>query len=123
MLSLSPSDGPVRQLAVTSGNDLTASHPNGGYSPGRHIHGPSLRRRLKAVFSTRAARLGTLHELTKVGPLPIIGCALGYHPSTIEHHAIGSITNTSQPGIRWPDRPDALCARRTLDRADVRSLR
>ena len=70
-------------------------HPNSnwvfrGYSPGTHIHGSSLRSRLKTVFSTRAARLGTLHELTKLGPVPIIADALGYHPSTIERHAIGS---------------------------------
>lgn len=91
----SPLDEPMRQLAAAPGNDLTASHPNSkwvfrGYSPGRHIHGSSLRSRLKSVFSTRAARLGTLHELTKLGPVPIIADALGYHPSTIERHAIGS---------------------------------
>jgi hypothetical protein len=62
----SPLDEPMRQLAAAPGNDLTASHPNSnwvfrGYSPGRHIHGSSLRSRLKSVFSTRAARLGTLH--------------------------------------------------------------
>lgn len=49
-----------------------------------------MRNRLKTVFSTRAARLGTLHELTKLGLVPIIADALGYHPSTIERHAIGS---------------------------------
>lgn len=91
----------MRQLASAPGNDLTASHPNSnwvfrGYSPGRHIHGSSLRSRLKEVFSTRAARLGTLHELTKLGPLPIIADALGYHPSTIERHAIGSASVYSQ---------------------------
>ncbi len=73
----------------------TASHPNSswvfrGYSPGRHIQGSSLRSRLTTAFSTRATRLGTLHELTKLGPVPIIADALGYHPSTIERHAIGS---------------------------------
>ncbi len=97
----SPLDGPMRQLAAAPGNDLTASHPNSnwvfrGYSPGRHIHGSSLRSRLKSVFSTRAARLGTLHELTKLGPVPIIADALGYHPSTIERHAIGSASVYSQ---------------------------
>jgi hypothetical protein len=76
-------------------DDVTVTHPdsNGvfrGYSPGRHIPGCSLRSRLKSVFSTRAARLGTLHEPTKLGPVPIIADALGYHPSTIERHAIGS---------------------------------
>jgi hypothetical protein len=81
--------------------DLTASHPNSnwvfrGYSPGRHIQGSSLRSRLKSVFGTRAARLGTLHELTKLGPVPIIADALGYHPSTIERHAIGSASTYAE---------------------------
>lgn len=97
----SPLDEPMRQLAAAPGNDLTASQPNSnwvfrGYSPGRHIQGSSLRSRLASVFSTRAARLGTLHELTKLGPVPIIADALGYHPSTIERHAIGSATMYSQ---------------------------
>jgi hypothetical protein len=91
----------MRQLAAAPGKDLTASHPNSnwvfrGYSPGRHIHGSSLRSRLKTVFSTRAARLGTLHELTKLGPVPIIADALGYHPSTIERHAIGSASTYAE---------------------------
>jgi hypothetical protein len=81
----SPLDEPMRQLAAAPGNDLTASHPNSnwvlrGYSPGRHIHGSSLRSRLKTVFSTRSARLRTLNELTKLGPVPIIADALGYPP-------------------------------------------
>lgn len=97
----SPLDEPMRQLAAAPGNDLTSSHLNSnwvfrGYSPGRHIHGSSLRERLKSIFSTRAARLGTLHELTKLGPVPIIAEALGYHPSTIERHAIGSASVYSQ---------------------------
>lgn len=97
----SPLDEPMRQLAAAPGNDLTASHPNSnwvfrGYSPGRHIHGSSLRSRLKTVFSTRAARLGTLHELTKLGPVPVIADALGYHPSTIERHAIGSASTYAE---------------------------
>ena len=97
----SPLDEPMRQLAAAPGNDLTASHPNSnwvfrGYSPGRHIHGSSLRSRLKTVFSTRPARLGTLHELTKLGPVPIIADALGYHPSTIERHAIGSASTYAE---------------------------
>ena len=80
---------------------LTAAHPNSnwvfpGYSPGQHIHGASLRNRLKTIFGTRSARLGTLHELTKLGPIPIIADALGYHPATIERHAIGSASVYSQ---------------------------
>ena len=97
----SPLDEPLRQLAATPGNGLTAAHPNSnwvfpGYSPGQHIHGASLRNRLKTIFGTRSARLGTLHELTKLGLIPIIADALGYHPATIERHAIGSASVYSQ---------------------------
>lgn len=96
-----PLDEPMRELAAEPGYDLTASHPNSnwvfrGYSPGQHIHGSSLRSRLQTIFSTRAARLGTLHELTRLGPVPIIADALGYHPSTIERHAIGSASVYAQ---------------------------
>ena len=91
----SPLDEPMRHLAAAPGNDLTAVPPEQQRGvprllPGRHMHGSSLRSRLKTVFSTRAARLGILHELTKLGPVPIIADALGYHPSTTERHAIGS---------------------------------
>jgi hypothetical protein len=36
------------------------------------------------------------HELTKLGPVPIIADALGYHPSTIERHAIGSASTYAE---------------------------
>ncbi|MFJ5956311.1 hypothetical protein ACIQC5_10165 [Paenarthrobacter sp. NPDC092416] len=39
------------------------------------------------MFSTRAARLGTLHELTKFALVAIIAETLGYSPTTIERHA------------------------------------
>jgi hypothetical protein len=55
-----------------------------------------MRQRLKDVFNTRAARLGTLNELTKLGPVPIIADALGYQPSTIERHAIESASAYAQ---------------------------
>ena len=48
--------------------------------------------RLRQVFSTRAARLGTLHELTKLTPVAILADALGYSPATIERHAVDSAT-------------------------------
>ena len=62
----------MRQLAASPGNDLTASHPNTnwvfrGYTPGGHIHGASLRSRLKTVFDTRAARLGRVRRLGRGG--------------------------------------------------------
>jgi hypothetical protein len=51
----------------------------------------SLRDRLRRrLCSTRAARLGTLHELTKLAPVVIIAEALGYNPKTIETHATAS---------------------------------
>lgn len=92
-----PLDRPWRQHAGNPGNNLTASHPKSnwvfpGYSPGRHIDPAHLSGRLHEIFSTRAARLGTLHELTKLAPIAIIAEALGYSPTTIERHAIDSST-------------------------------
>jgi integrase len=86
---------PWRELAANPGHDLTASHPNTrwvfrGASPGRHIHPGHLTTRLSKLFSTRAARLGTLHELTKLAPVAIIAETLGYSPTTIERHATDS---------------------------------
>ena len=37
----------------------------------RHIHSGDLTTRLNKLFSTRAARLGALHELTKLAPVAI----------------------------------------------------
>lgn len=96
-----PLDEPWRQLAARPGYDMTAAHPDSrwvfrGYSPGRHIHPASLRTRLSGIFSTRAARLGTLHELTKLAPVTVIAEALGYSPATIERHAIGSAATYAQ---------------------------
>lgn len=90
-----PLDEPLRHLAAAPGHDLTAAHPNSnwvfrGDSPGRHIDPAYLRGRLKAVFSTRAARLGTLHELTRQAPVAIIAEALGYSPATVERHSRAS---------------------------------
>lgn len=86
---------PWRELATKPGHDLTASHPNTnwvfrGSFPGRHINPGHLTGRLRKVFSIRAARLGTLHELTKLAPVAIIAEALGYSPATIERHAVDS---------------------------------
>lgn len=110
-----PLDEPWRELAVNPGNDLTAAHPDSnrvfrGYSPGRHIDASHLRNRLRHVFSTRAARLGPLHELTKPAPVAILAEALGYHPTTIERHAVDSATAYSRyvaavRGGWWPLRP------------------
>lgn len=96
-----PLDGPWRELVAHHGYDLTAAHPNSdwvflGYSPGRHIDASHLRSRLRQVFSTRAARLGTLRELAKLAPVAILAEALGYHSSTIERHAVDSATAYSR---------------------------
>ncbi len=96
-----PLDGPLRELARSPDHLQTAAHPDSpwvflGYRPGQHITASALRHRLTRVFSTRAARLGTLHELTKLAPIPIIAEVLGYTPATIERHAVASATTYSQ---------------------------
>lgn len=96
-----PLDAPWRELAANPGYNLTASHPNTnwvfrGTSPGRHIHPGHFTTRLRKLFSTRAARLGTLHELTKLAPVAIIAEALGYSPTTIERHATDSASAYTQ---------------------------
>lgn len=96
-----PLDKPWRELAANPRHDLTASPPNTrwvfrGASPGRHIHPGYLTTRLGKLFSTRAARLGTLHELTKLAPVAIIAETLGYSPTTIERHAIDSASADAQ---------------------------
>lgn len=91
-----PLDAPWRELKANPGHDQTAAHPNStwvfrGHSPGQHINSMHLRYRLRhRLFSTRAARLGTLHELTKSAPVAIISEALGYSTKTIETHATAS---------------------------------
>lgn len=96
-----PLDKPWRELAANPGHNLTASHPNTdwvfrGTSPGRHISPSHLTARLGKLFSTRAARLGTLHELSKLAPVAIIAETLGYSPTTIERHATDSATAYAQ---------------------------
>ena len=96
-----PLDEPWRQLAASPTHDQTAAHPNSnwvfrGGSPGKHLRASSLTERLSTAFSSRAARLGTLHELTKVAPVAIIAEALGYSPITIERHATDSSASYAQ---------------------------
>jgi len=55
-----------------------------------------LRQRLQAIFSVRAARLGTLHELTKLAPTAIIADMLGYSATTIERHGVASASTYAQ---------------------------
>ncbi|THE17688.1 Fis family transcriptional regulator [Kocuria rosea] len=96
-----PLDEPWRALAAAPGHDSTAAHPNSpwvfrGNLPGQHLHAGHLRNRLRTHFSARAARLGTLHELTKHAPVAIIADALGYAPATIAHHATASSAGYAQ---------------------------
>lgn len=96
-----PLDEPLRELAADRRGHRTAAHPDTnwifrGYNPGQHLHPGHLRTRLRREFSARAARLGTLHELTRLAPVPIIAEALGYSPKTIERHAVASATTYSQ---------------------------
>ncbi|SHY39354.1 Fis family transcriptional regulator [Mycobacteroides abscessus subsp. bolletii] len=96
-----PLDEPIRQLCDDPGFGLTAAHPNSnwvfrGVKPGQPITAMALRQRLFDVFSTRAARLGTLHELTKLAPIAILAETLGYSPATIERHAVASSATYAQ---------------------------
>jgi hypothetical protein len=80
-----PIDGPWRQLASSPGHDQSAAHPNSnwvfrGHSPGQHINAMSLRERVRDVLGARAARLGTLAELTKLAPVAVIAETLGLSP-------------------------------------------
>ncbi|MCA4131437.1 hypothetical protein [Arthrobacter sp. M4] len=48
---------------------------------------------MSTTIGVRAARLGTLHELTKLAPTAIITEVLGYSPATIELHSRGAVPN------------------------------
>ncbi|WP_236945040.1 Fis family transcriptional regulator [Kocuria flava] len=96
-----PLDEPWRALAAAPGHDATAAHPNSPWVfrsslPGQHLSAGHLRHRLSTHFSARAARLGTLHELTKHAPVAIIADTLGYAPATIAHHATASSAGYAQ---------------------------
>jgi hypothetical protein len=67
-----------------------------GLTPGRHIRASSLCEQLQFVFGPQAARLGALHQLTKLTPIAIIAEALGYATKTIEQHASASASTHSQ---------------------------
>lgn len=92
---------PWRQLASETGHGLSPAQADNswvfrGSSPGRHIHPGHLCDRFRSLFSTRAARLGTLRELTKLAPATVIAEMLGYSPVTIERHAIDSASTYAQ---------------------------
>lgn len=90
-----PLDDLVRVIAQSPSNSNTAAHPNDlwvfpGQAPGRHIDPAHLRQRMRHLFRTRDARLGTLHELTRETPVAILAESLGYSPATIDRHAIAA---------------------------------
>lgn len=95
-----PLDEPLRQLHAAPAS-RTAAHATArwmfpGSSPGEHLTAAHLRGRIKKLVATRAARLGTLHELTKLSPVPILAETLGYSPATIERHATASAATYAQ---------------------------
>jgi hypothetical protein len=111
-----PLDEPWRELAKNPSHGLTAAHPNSnwvftGRSPGKHIHPGYLTQRMTRIFSTRAARLGTLHELTKLAPVAIIAETLGYSHKTIERHATSSATTYARyiAAVRTPPERNQTC--------------
>lgn len=90
-----PLDEPVRHLASNPVHANTAAHPDSpwvfrGTKPGQHSSPSTLRAQLRRTFAARAARLGTLHELTRTTPIAILADALGYSPATLERLAVGS---------------------------------
>ncbi len=96
-----PLDEPLHQLHADPAVAQTAAHTATqwifpGHSPGQHLSAAHLRNRIKTVIAARAARLGALHELTKLSPVPILAETLGYSPATIERHATASATFYAQ---------------------------
>ena len=93
-----PLDEPWRQLQANPTNSNTAAHPNSkwvfpGYTPGQHLSVNHFRHWMKQFFSVRAARLGTLQEISKMEASVIIADALGYSPAAIERHAVQASAN------------------------------
>ncbi|WP_433677485.1 hypothetical protein [Microbacterium gorillae] len=75
------------QLRQTPRNQQTAAHPNStwvfpGQKPGQPVNPDHLANRLRQHLQVRAARLGTINELTKLAPVTIAAEALGYAPTT-----------------------------------------
>ncbi len=92
-----PLDEPFRALHTNPSHNQTAAHPNSDWifpstKPGHHIGPQTMSTRLKQLYAARAARLGTLQEITKTTPIAIIAQSLGYSPSTIETHSVSAAT-------------------------------
>jgi hypothetical protein len=100
-----PLDEPLRRVDAEPRQGLTAAHPatawifRGG-SPGQHLAAAHLRNRIKTIIAVRSARLGTLHELTRLAPIAVVADVLGYSDKTIERHAIASASPTACPHLQ-----------------------
>ncbi len=104
-----PLDQPLRDLLADPQHTRTAAHPDSpwlfrGGSPGRHLTASHLRQRLTQICSARAARLGTLQELTRTAPVAVIAEVLGYAPATVEKHALAAASTYAQY-VAAPRRP------------------
>lgn len=111
-----PLDEPVRHLARIPVHANTAAHPHSpwvfrGTKPGQHSSPAALRLRLSKTFASRAARLGTLHELAKTTPIAILADGLGYSPATLERLGVEAGQNFARyvavPRISSVERPGA----------------
>lgn len=96
-----PFDAAWRELWLETRSHNTAAHPNSnwvfpGGKPGQPVNPDHLANRLRQHLQVRAARLGTLNELTKLAPMSIAAEALGYAPTTLELHARDSGSTYAQ---------------------------
>jgi hypothetical protein len=67
-----------------------------GLTPGRHIQASSLREQLQLVFGPQAARLCTLHELTKLTPIATHRGSTRLRHQNDRQHARASATTYTQ---------------------------
>lgn len=90
-----PFDAAWRELRSSPSNGNTAANAKSswvfpGQKPGHAVNPSYLADRLKEHFQARAARLGSLNEMTKLAPVTIIADGLGYASATLEAHAVES---------------------------------
>ena len=85
----------VLDVAARPSGPLTAGHPSlkwvfPGGRPGSHTTASHMRHRLSPLFSTLAARLGSLSDLASTAPVAILAETLGYNAATLEKHALAA---------------------------------
>lgn len=88
----SPLDNCFRALRAHAKVTLTATHREDrwlfpGRQPGQHLSAGYLSSRLRSQMALRAARLGSLQEMSRMAPPALLAELLGYSPFTIEAHA------------------------------------